>query len=93
MLHSGGRRPVGLRPGRVQMFDDSKRLDKLESDMANVGKFQEAVRKNFESLQKYQDGIGKDFETINKNFQDIWKRLDGLEKSMKAVEAKVKKIK
>jgi hypothetical protein len=104
---SACRRWVGLRLRRVQMFDDSKRLDKLEADMSNVVKFHdvsnknfetinkfiESATKNFENLVKYQDSVGKDILAISKNFQDVWKRLDALEKSMKAVEAKVKKIK
>jgi chromosome segregation ATPase len=81
------------------MFDDSKRLDKLEADMAALqkahGSTVDKVDKNFTQVNENNKVYGKNFEVLQKEVTDLTatvKKLGSLEDAVKKLQARVSNL-
>lgn len=81
------------------MFDDSQRLDKLETQMSAVYKVLDQLAKNDQTADKNFDttttrfeAVDKNWESTNKSVESAIKRLEAIEKRLDALEAESKKM-
>jgi uncharacterized coiled-coil protein SlyX len=78
------------------MFDDSKRLDGLEAQMAEVRKWisgtTDVVNKTNERITKLNEYVDRWFTQNNENFKVLGKRIDDAETATKENDAAIKKL-